>query len=274
MKIPKLKTTNAKKITNPSEILQTIANHFRSKFKNESNKDIYIIISRNNSARYRSGARCPWGRRTVVRWASNSPCKNKSATETSTNTPSQQALDKTPATRAAMPSMKVKGQSRMEAFDPTRSMTSPRHQVRSDAWHAQTIYETGKTAQVISEMQKYRLNILGISEVRWNGASKYVAPTREVIYYSPRDDGLHREGVALVFDRETNKNLMEWEPINHRTIRARLYSRFAKLTTVQCYAPTEAAADDEKDKFYSKLQEILSYIPKHNITVVMGDLNA
>ncbi|GFS23566.1 craniofacial development protein 2-like [Elysia marginata] len=101
-----------------------------------------------------------------MRWASNPPCENKSATETSTKTLSQQALDGTPATRADMPSMKVKGQTRKEAFDPTRSMASPRHQVRLGAWNAQTMYETGKAAQVISQMQKYRLNILG--KVEWS----------------------------------------------------------------------------------------------------------
>ncbi|GFS14922.1 craniofacial development protein 2-like [Elysia marginata] len=151
------------------------------------------------------------------------------------------------------------------------SMEEEKEVVRLGAWNAQTMYETGKTAQVISEMQKYRLNIIGISEVRWNGADHYVAPTGGVMYYSCRDHGLHRGGVALIFDRKTNKSLMEWEPINHRIIRARLYSRFAKLTIVQCYASIEDAADDE---FYSKLQEVLTYIPKHHITIVMGDLNA
>ncbi|GFR97953.1 craniofacial development protein 2 [Elysia marginata] len=67
---------------------------------------------------------------------------------------------------------------------------------------------------------------------------------------------------------------MEWEPIIHRIIRARLYSTIAKLTIVKCYAPTDDAADDEKDEFYSKLQEILTYIPKHDMTIVMGDLKA
>ncbi|GFS00609.1 hypothetical protein ElyMa_006402700 [Elysia marginata] len=69
-----------------------------------------------NSATYRSEARRPWGWRTVVRWTSNPPCENKSATETPTNTLSQQVLDGKPATRADMPSMKVKGQTRKEAF--------------------------------------------------------------------------------------------------------------------------------------------------------------
>ncbi|GFR96398.1 craniofacial development protein 2-like [Elysia marginata] len=137
-------------------------------------------------------------------------------------------------------------------------MTSPRHQVRLGAWNAQTMYVTEKTAQVISKMQKYMLHILGISEVRWNGANKYVIPTGEVMYYSCRGDGLHRGGLALIYDRKTNKSLMEWEPINYRIriFRARLCSRFAKHTIVQCYAPTEEAAADKKDEFYSKLPKI------------------
>ncbi|GFR60796.1 flotillin-1 [Elysia marginata] len=82
-----------------------------------------MTVEIGNSARFRSEVRRFWGRRTVVPWASNTSCKNKSATETPTNTVLQQALDGTPSTRADMPSMKVKGQNRKEAFDPTWSMT-------------------------------------------------------------------------------------------------------------------------------------------------------
>ncbi|GFR87162.1 hypothetical protein ElyMa_004216900 [Elysia marginata] len=92
-----------------------------------------------------------------MRWASNPPRKNKSVTETPTNTLSQQALDGTSVTRADMPSMKVKGQNRKEAFDLTRTMTSPRHQVRLGAWNAQTMYETGKTAQVFRKCKNIGL---------------------------------------------------------------------------------------------------------------------
>ncbi|GFS22442.1 hypothetical protein ElyMa_003364300 [Elysia marginata] len=72
--------------------------------------------STSDAAEYLSEARRPWGRRTVVRRASNPTCKNKSARETPANTLSQQALNIAPATRADMPSMEVKGQTRKEAF--------------------------------------------------------------------------------------------------------------------------------------------------------------
>ncbi|GFS14370.1 craniofacial development protein 2-like [Elysia marginata] len=88
------------------------------------------------------------------------------------------------------------------------------------------------------------------------------------------DDKMYRRDVALIFDREANQILMALEPINHSIIRSRLYSGFEKLTIVQCCAPTEDAADGENDEFYSELQEILAYIPKHDITIVMGDINA
>ncbi|GFR85053.1 hypothetical protein ElyMa_000686700 [Elysia marginata] len=65
----------------------------------------------------------------------------KSARETPTNSPSQQVLDGTPATRANMPFMKVKGQTRKEAYDPTQSMTSFSHQVRLSAWNAQAMFD-------------------------------------------------------------------------------------------------------------------------------------
>ena len=67
---------------------------------------------------------------------------------------------------------------------------------------------------------------------------------------------------------------MEWEPVSHRIIRARFYSRFTKTTIIQCYSPTEDADDEDKDEFYTQLQGVLLAVPKHDILLVMGDLNA
>ena len=204
--------------------------------------------------------------------------KKENATETPTKeNPANQVLggaQMAQASVAGMPSMKRNGQIRKEAFDPTRSLTSPRRQLRVGLWNTRTMYETGKTAQVIGEMQRYRLNILGVSEVRWTGSGRYVAPTGEIMYYSGREDGQHRQGVGIILDKEANKSLMEWEPVNNRIIRARLYSKFTKMTIVQCYAPTEEADDAEKDEFYAQLQGVLESVPKHDILLVMGDLNA
>ena len=46
------------------------------------------------------------------------------------------------------------------------------------------------------------------------------------------------------------------------------------LHVVSCCAPTIAASKEEKDDFYSMLQEVLSFIPSQECYVLLGDFNA
>ena len=46
------------------------------------------------------------------------------------------------------------------------------------------------------------------------------------------------------------------------------------LTLIQTYAPTNDAMDEEKDEFYHQLQVTISSGNRHDMIVVMGDLNA
>ena len=56
-------------------------------------------------------------------------------------------------------------------------------------------------------------------------------------------------------------------------MKVRFNSRFAKLTIIACYAPTEKA-EEEKDKFYEQLEEEIRTTPRHDVLMVIGDLNA
>ena len=75
-------------------------------------------------------------------------------------------------------------------------------------------------------------------------------------------------------DIDARKSLMEWEPVSSRIIRARFYSKYVKTTLLQCYAPTEPADKEAKNELYNLLQEQISRVPKHDILIVMGDMNA
>ena len=70
------------------------------------------------------------------------------------------------------------------------------------------------------------------------------------------------------------KTLLEWKPFNDRLLKARFNSKFAKLTVIACYAPTENAEEEIKDEFYDQLEEEIWTTPRHDVLMVVGDLNA
>lgn len=73
---------------------------------------------------------------------------------------------------------------------------------------------------------------------------------------------------------KAKKTLLEYKPISERIITARFNTKFRKMSIIQCYAPTDLADDDTKDSFYHQLNTVLSNIPKGDIKIIIGDLNA
>ena len=147
------------------------------------------------------------------------------------------------------------GESRLEARVGRASLLDAKTRLLIRTWNVRTMFDTLRTMQVIREMQRYKLHILGVSECRCTGFGQHLTATGETILYSGRDDNHHSAGVALILKRGLKNTLIEWQPVNERLIRARFNGKHAKLSIIQCYAPTNDADDEEKDAFYIRLQE-------------------
>ena len=181
-----------------------------------------------------------------------------------------------PSPGAPQDSMNPGGESREEASRKT-PVLSTRTTTKIGTWNVQTMFETGKLHAVEREMERYGLDILGVSEARWNGKGKKKMGGGKLLLYSGREEGeIHQSGVALLLSRQARDSLIEWEGHGDRILRASFRSSRQRLhmDILMVYAPTNEADEETKEQFYARLTAVIDQIPRRNMVIVMGDLNA
>ena len=155
----------------------------------------------------------------------------------------------------------------------TDSLLGPKTKISIGTWNVCTMNEASKLAQVIREMKRYRLDILGVSECRWTGSGRQVSHDGSTILHSGHED-THIRGVALVISKQKANTLLEWEPISNRIMKARFNSKHCKLTIILCYAPTNESDKEDKEDWYEQLQQAVAKVPQHDMLLINGDMNA
>jgi exonuclease III len=73
---------------------------------------------------------------------------------------------------------------------------------------------------------------------------------------------------------EIKKNILSFEPYDERLCKLRIKGKFNNLSIISVHAPTEEKTDEEKEKFYEDLKIVHNKIPKHDIVIILGNLNA
>ena len=201
------------------------------------------------------------------------PLSWKTITVTETSTRNNHSGDGVDASQNA-DTMTDDSQTLTGAGTPKVDALKPKKKVRVATWNVQTLYQTGKLAQVVNVFDRYRLDFLGITEVRWLGFDKKILQSGHTLIYSGRENGNHEEGVGLLCNKEVSRALLEWKPLGPRLLRARFNGKYTKLTLLVCYAPTEEAEEEVKDRFYDQLQAAIEDVPAHDMLLIIGDLNA
>lgn len=117
-------------------------------------------------------------------------------------------------------------------------------------WSIQPMYTVGKTAQVAREMERYRLDLMGLGEIRWTGAWRIKTTNGYKMIYQAGKESDHQ------------KSLIERTAVSSRIITVRFYPRFKNTTVIQVYA---------RQIFYNQLHATFDTCNRHNVVMVIGD---
>ena len=164
------------------------------------------------------------------------------------------------------------GESPREANNMMKGYLNPKENFKIGTWNVRTLNQISRLAQALKVMNDYKVGILGISECRWIGTGKTINQGYTILYSG--HETRHTGGVGMILDKTASKALIEWYPVSDRILVVRLNAKYTKVTLIQVYAPTNQASDEDKNRFYDQLQRTYEKSHPHDLTVVMGDLNA
>ena len=113
---------------------------------------------------------------------------------------------------------------------------------------------------VKQEMAREKVDILGISKLKWTGMGEFNSDDHYIYYCG--QESLRRNGVAIMVNKRLWNAVLGCNLENDRMISVRLQGKPFNITVIQLCAPTSNTEEAEVEQFYEELQDLLELTPK------------
>ena len=94
------------------------------------------------------------------------------------------------------------------------------------------------------------------------------------IYIYIRQDGIVRQGVALILNKQLIWRMINYECISSRLLKVTIELRTDRITYFVVYAPDSSYEDTYVEDIFGTLQDEINIFPPSDNIVLLGDFNA
>ncbi|KAK3557836.1 hypothetical protein QTP86_003178 [Hemibagrus guttatus] len=120
-------------------------------------------------------------------------------------------------------------------------------------------------------MERRKVDILCVQEIRWKGSkARSIGAGFKLFYYGVDSK---RNGVGVVLKEEFVRNVLEVKRVSDRVMSLKLEIEGVMLNVVSGYAPQVGCELEEKERFWSELDEVMESIPTGERVVIGADFN-
>ncbi|KAK3517034.1 hypothetical protein QTP70_032526, partial [Hemibagrus guttatus] len=130
---------------------------------------------------------------------------------------------------------------------------------------------TGKGRELADMMERRKVDILCVQKTRWKGSKARSTGAGFKLFYYGVDS--KRNGVGVVLKEEFVRNVLEVKSLSDRVMSLKLEIEGVMLNVVSGYAPQVGCELEEKERFWSELDEVRESIPTGERVVIGADFN-
>ena len=123
-------------------------------------------------------------------------------------------------------------------------------------------------------MCRRKVDISGLQEVRWRGASARLVERKDSrfkLFQAGTDKGMG--GVGILLAESWVETILDVKHVSDRIMLIKLVVGKSIVIVLLVYAPQSGLDDSVKDMFYENLQQTLTQISAFEILFVCGDFN-
>ena len=113
--------------------------------------------------------------------------------------------------------------------------------------------------EVVKQMTKVNIDILGISELGWTGMGEFNLDNHYIYYCG--QESLRRNGIAIIVNKRVRNAVLGCNLKNDRMISVGFQGKPFNITVIQVNAPTSNTEKAKVEQFYEDLQDLLELTP-------------